>query len=524
MSEVGEIHRAAQEFGLSPADLAKYGGLDPKTAQTYFDLYDKGLGTLVSSLNDPKVTDVEKTATLLAANQTYGTTDEELAKASNGKYTTAEVKAYLDPVRSVPANFQKIMNDPNASAADITKFVTDAKKDPRTAAIYGTGLLDKYTPDPAALALRDVQNGTGSLAENYNNFLTAAKSTPELATKYAKEIASVESRLNTAMFSANEVYGGKPQDYQMQIVSTLPKKETAKIPQQLEFTPVKMETRDDGEGGKYQVPVGGGVKNKGIQEMTDGSDNGILVGYRSTEPTTINGAKVYATWDANGKLTGYEGDSRQRSWLNGKQSISGNWDANGNPKPTSYTSKGGGLRGEVNSIMSDPVLGSLANIAASYFGGPLGVAALAAVQGVPPEEILKRAAISMAASQVGGSVSGSTAGTLGEFGSQAAGQFASNTAAGILSGQDLDTNGLLINSLINAGVTTGGQGLLGLAGLDKLGAAQPYVNNLVSGTLAGAITGNTVDPPKNLTSTATKEAGKIGTQQVKDLFKSAKAP
>jgi hypothetical protein len=177
--------------------------------------------------------------------------------------------------------------------------------------------------------------------------------------------------------------------------------------------------------------------------------------------------------------------------------------------------------------MSDPILGAAANIAASVVGGPAGVAALAAVQGVPPEEILKRVAISMAAGEVGARVSGATGGAggaLGEFGSKAAGQFAGGATSGILSGQGLDVNGLLINSLLNAGMDTGGKDLLGIAGLDKLGAAQPYVNNLLSGTLAGAVTGKDVDLLKNLTSTATKEAGKIGTQQVKDLFKSAKAP
>ena len=171
--------------------------------------------------------------------------------------------------------------------------------------------------------------------------------------------------------------------------------------------------------------------------------------------------------------------------------------------------------------MSNPITGTLANIAASYFGGPLGVAALAAVQGVPPEEIAKRAAISYAGGKIAQGTTGATAGSLGEFGSQAAGQLAGNAASGILSGQKLDTEGLILNSLLNAGMSSGGgKELLGIAGLDKLGAAQPYVNNLLAGTLSGAVTGNTVDPFKNLTNTAIKEAMNSG----KETLKTAKAP
>lgn len=523
MNEVGAIHQAAQKYGLTAEQMAKYSGLDPNAVNSYFSQYEQGLGSIVSRLNDPKMDDVTKTQTALALAQQYGTTDAELAKASNGKWKEEDVKAYLDPVRNVPANLQKLMDDPKATASDITNFINDAKKDPRASGIYGVA-LDKVLSASPELVMRDIQNGTGSLAENYKNFLTQAKATPESAAKYAPQIAQVQKMLDTATFSADEVYGGKPQDYQLQIVSKLPASAMEKIPQKLEFTPVKLETRDDGEGGKYQVQVGGGVKTKGVVPIDDEDPR---AGYKATEPTTINGSSVYATYDASGNLTGYNGDASQRSWLDRKHSISGNWDANGNPKVASYTSKGGGLRGEVNSLMSDPVLGSLANIAASYFGGPLGVAALAAVQGVPPEEILKRAVISMAASEVGGQVSGSTAGSLGAFGSQAAGQFAGNLGAGILSGQNLNSDLLTnaaVNAGVNAGVNVGTNSLLGASGMDKLGAMQPYATGIASNVISSSLLGKDPNIQNALVSTAMKEAMKTGTQTLKDAYKSAKAP
>jgi hypothetical protein len=505
MNEVGLLHKAAVDNKWTVDELVKYGGLDKTTAQSYFDLYDKGLGSIVASLNDPKTDDTTKTATLLSLSQSYGTSDADIAKASKGKFTEKEVAAYLDPVRNVPTGLQKLMDDPSASAADITRFILKAKEDPRAAGIYGVGLNKVLAAGPE-LVMRDIQNGTGSLAESYQTFLNVAKSTPENATKYAPQIAQIEKMLGTATFTANENFGGKPQDYQLQIVSPLTAKAKENIPQQLEMTPIKTETRDDGEGGTYQVQTGGGVKSKGVQEITTGGEDNALLGYRSTKPTTVNGLPVYANYDAAGKLTGYEADPSYRSWLNGKQSISGSWDANGSPKPAGHQSSGAGIRGFTQDIMSDSVMGPLATMAASYFGGPLGIAALSAVQGVPPEEIAKRMAISYAGGQIAQGATGATAGSLGQFGSQAAGQFAGNVGAGILSGKNVDLSNAAINSFINAGMNNYGKDLLGGTGLDKLGEGQPYFNGIASNVLTSALTGKDPNIQNAILNTAMKQA------------------
>jgi hypothetical protein len=134
--------------------------------------------------------------------------------------------------------------------------------------------------------------------------------------------------------------------------------------------------------------------------METDEDTGKVTKWQSSAPVDVNGVPVFVNYDSSGKPIGYEGDPRTTSWINGKQRIIGSWDANGQPNPQTSTSSGAGIRGFVGDIMSDPVLGAAANIAASYFGGPLGTAALGAVQGLSLEDIVKNAAISYAAGQV----------------------------------------------------------------------------------------------------------------------------
>jgi hypothetical protein len=255
------------------------------------------------------------------------------------------------------------------------------------------------------------------------------------------------------MYTANEVYGGKVQDYQAQLLMPI---DTAKagIPKQIEFTKPSTKVVDYGDGSvEVSVPAAPVNSDKFDVYYGGNEDSPSYVDrYRSKEPVSINGVPVYANYDASGNLTGYEGDSRTTSWINGKQRIIGSWDANGRPNPQTSTSSGGGFfKGVLNDVMSDPVLGTAANIAASYFGGPLGTAALGLAQGKSPEDIAKNAAISYAGGQVASGVGGAT-------GSTAAGQIAGNTASGLLSGQDLGT--ALTNSAINTGTNAAVGGLL----------------------------------------------------------------
>jgi len=121
-----------------------------------------------------------------------------------------------------------------------------------------------------------------------------------------------------------------------------------------------------------------------------------------------------------------------------------------------------GLKADFANIMANPVFGTALNIGASYFGGPLGTAALGLAQGKSPEDIAKGAALSYAGGQVASGVGGAT-------GSQVAGQLAGGTASGLLSGQDLST--ALTNSAINTGANAAAGGLMNAV---KAPAADPY--------------------------------------------------
>ena len=526
--EVGQIHQAASKYGLTADDIAKYTGMDKNQAQSYFNQYEQGLGTVMARLNDPKVDDLTKTQTALALASKYGATDAELAKASGGKYTEQSMKEYLDPVRNVPTNLQKLFDDPNATAKDITKFIAEAKADPRAAGIYGVA-LDKFANNPE-LYLRDAINGKADVSDSYEGFLTMAKSTPEMATKYAPQIKQIEQAKSIIdKHALNKDFGGEYKDFAMQMFLGLDQGTTKQAPKQLELTkPTTKTITEYGEAGERtdrEVVVPGQAKGAGLQPIYESlGDDGtepIISGYRKKVDSAAFGDgrnAVYANYDANGKLTGY--DSGARVHVSDPQYFQAAWDANGQPKPVTGANTGGGIRGVVQDMMSDPVMGSVMNIVAATLGGPAGVAALAAVQGVPPEEILKRAAIAYVGSEVGGGTTNATASTLGEFGSQAAGQFAGNAASGILSGQGLDVNNLLVNSLLNAGIDVGGNKLLGKDGIATLGAAAPYAKGLGSAVLANAITGKDTDLLKTVTSLATKEAMKSGKEQLK----TAKAP
>lgn len=534
MNEVGILHKAALDNKFNVDELVKYGGLDKKTAQSYFDLYDKGLGNIVAQLNDPKIDDITKTSTVLSLAQKYGTTDAELAKAFGGKYTEKEIAAYLDPVRNVPTGLQKLMDDPNASAADITNFINNAKADPRAAGIFGVG-LDKVLAASPELVMRDIQNGTGSLAQNYQTFLDKAKSTPENAAKYAPQIQAVEKMLGTAMFSANEVYGGKPQDYQLQIVSALPAKATEKIPKQLEMAPVVMETRQ-GEDGPYQIQTGGGVKSKGVNPIGGGSDaeGGAIpvTGYKADKPVTVNGLPVYAEYDTNGKLTGYVADSSYASWQNGKQYISGAFDANGKPTPRTNTSQQAGIKGVAQDVLGAfNDMGIIGQLALMYATGGAGSALASSMGGGALANAAASGLISGALSEVGGGdfgkgfLGGAVGSGVGSLVQGAiptnitgntfidsyltkAGPSAASSAArtGVMGGNALDA-GLysLLNTGVGMGVNAGTNMLLGETGLDKLGAAQPYATGIASNLLSGAITGKDFDINKAIANTAAQQ-------------------
>jgi hypothetical protein len=292
-------------------------------------------------------------------------------------------------------------------------------------------------------------------------------------------------------YSAKSRHKGEVQDYQAQLLMPIDIKE-AGFPQQLAFTPAKKEMRYGGwDSPDYEVDVQPQVITEGVTAQGYDTDSGtVTTGYRSSKPTNVNGVPVFAEYDMTGKLTRYVGDPKKTTWLNKKQYLTGNWDANGMPKPKSHTSSGGGIRGFVNDIMSDPILGTIANIAASYFGGPIGVAALGAVQGKSPEEIAKAAAISYVAGQAAEGVSAGLSPELAELvksGDLTAAQAASlakaagNVASTVVRGADP------LQALISGGIGVGTAALTaeipGFADMNKY--QQQAVNKAILNTLQG---------------------------------------
>jgi len=96
------------------------------------------------------------------------------------------------------------------------------------------------------------------------------------------------------------------------------------------------------------------------------------------------------------------------------------------------------------------------------------------------------------------------------------GAASSAARTGVLGGDALDA-GLysLLNTGVGMGVNAGTNMLLGEAGLDKLGLADPYAKGIVSNLLSGAITGKDVDINKAITNTATQQLLQSGKQAAK---------
>jgi hypothetical protein len=193
-------------------------------------------------------------------------------------------------------------------------------------------------------------------------------------------------------YTANEAFGGKLQDWQAQILTPL---------------------GSDIIANSKTLDLSGGMP-EGVKPVESFYDDGNTAHYTTIGYTKdlglVNGIPVTANYDINGNVTGYEGNSAYRNWLDGKNSISGNWDASGRAEPRQYTSRGGGfIKNTLSDIMSDPILGTVATIGAAYFG-PLGSAALQLAQGKGLDEALKAGLLTYAGSQLTQGLSGTEIG------------------------------------------------------------------------------------------------------------------
>jgi hypothetical protein len=185
------------------------------------------------------------------------------------------------------------------------------------------------------------------IQNNYNQ-LVAPKSFQDQIYQYSPE--AYNKLAPYLQKTANEIYGGKIQDYQVQMLTPLDITKTG-FPTQLEFTPSTQKTEIDDEGRKYTYTVPGKLKTAGI-EMSDDGEGGIG-GYSSTNYVNINGFPVKAEYDANGKLTRFEGDWRYATAPNNDYRLHGRWDAQGNATPYSEGTKGGGFLTQLAGGISD---------------------------------------------------------------------------------------------------------------------------------------------------------------------------
>ena len=154
------------------------------------------------------------------------------------------------------------------------------------------------------------------------------------------------------------------------------------------------------------------------------------------------------------------------------------FDAKGNPY---FYTQGASSNDLVTMFKDDPLLGAAAQIAAGYFGGPWGSAALSAAMGKSPVEIAKAAALSYAGNQVAQGVSGSNAlvDTLGKTGADIVGKTAGQYVG---SGGKADPLDLLLSQGIGAGTSAVTSQIPEFSSLPDY--AKTFVNKVVGSTLA----------------------------------------
>jgi hypothetical protein len=147
--------------------------------------------------------------------------------------------------------------------------------------------------------------------------------------------------------------------------------------------------------------------------------------------------------------------------------------------PVFYTT-GASSNDLVNFFADNPILGKIATVAAAYYGGPAGVAALQAAQGASIEDIAKSALLTYAGGQIAQGVSGSES-LVNSVGQNTANIIGKTAGQVVSSGGKAD----IIATLVGNGVEAGTNSVLGnIEGFGDLSAGQKtFVQNVVKTTL-----------------------------------------
>jgi len=534
--KVAVINQAANKYGLDPAEIAQYSGLNKKGVDQMFTAFDTGLAGIVKNLSAPTVSDLDKTKGALSLQAKYGISDDQLAKAIGGNITGKDVATYLEPVKTFGTKLQDLTSDQTKTASDIQTFLDNAKKDPRIEGLYGLA-IDKVQKAVPILGLRDSIAGNGTpeqLAKGYTDFVAAVNSDPALREKYGAQADAIDKVAKMSQRIADEKFGGKLQPHMFQTFIGLDQKTLGNVPKQLETTKPETKTITDNEGQTQTYTVPGQVKDtKGLEPVytTTGSGDSQtqeLAGY--TKPVkTAAGVIVDAQYDANGTLTGYRGRPEDKVWPQHRVGVTGVWDAEGKAKPEQRVETPGFAKSMMQDIAELGPIGQIALMAATGGLGSLAAGALAPTLGATAANIVGSGLVSGTMSEMGGGKFGkgfltgaAGAGTnvlaqnyMPKFdtGSAFADQYltkalpnlASSTIGAAINKKDIGEAGL--SSLLNTGTNMATSSLINSAMPDTLTPEMQKMFTGVSGQLLSSLLqGQSPDLQKSIMSTIMQNA------------------
>lgn len=195
--------------------------------------------------------------------------------------------------------------------------------------------------------------GKGDFSKNMQEFATYVRSDPKLQAQFAPQLEAIDNaKAFIDRHALKKDFGGEYKSYAMQMLLGLDNKTKLQAPTQLEFTERKTDkaTGVDEYGNvfEYEREISPStVKNTGVEPVYSynyGDDGGgaALTGYRKlldadafeeAFPGQKRDLGVYATYDVNGKHTGYESNAHVH--VNDPQWIGGKWDTEGRATPIS---------------------------------------------------------------------------------------------------------------------------------------------------------------------------------------------
>lgn len=230
-----------------------------------------------------------------------------------------------------------------------------------------------------------------------------------------------------------------------------------------DIKPVYGQFIDDAEWGRSFVPT-----NQSDVVMVNGVPSiktGTTYGNKTTGQAVPNTYSERQTGNAWGGTFAGSGNTGYRV----------QFDAQGNPY---FYTTGASSNDLANLLGDNPILNVAANVGAAAFGGPLGTAALQALQGKDIGDIAKAAALSYAGGQVGNAVTSGLTDSLGSTASSVLGNVAKQEIA---SGGKADP----LQTLISGGVGAGTSAALG--NIDAFNNLSPAAQSALSKIASSAI-------------------------------------